>query len=174
MRPRRIYVPLTHEQVRDLATERRLAAPLQGYAAGSPGRVDARISPAAAQEDAEYLAFLAAAAHGARLDEGARRVIASADAPDEAIREVSAPAGGPPMGPVPVVIAEDLPLRAVASLHIDEAPDEPADEGEDGARRPVGADASDEDPAAAAVTDEPDLLWYDITELATVVAELDR
>ena len=115
MRPRRIYVPLTHEQVRDLATERRLAAPLQGYAAGSPGRVDARISPAAAQEDAEYLAFLAAAAHGARLDEGARRVIASADAPDEAIREVSAPAGGPPMGPVPVVIAEDLPLRAVAS-----------------------------------------------------------
>ena len=51
MRPRRIYVPLTHEQVRDLAAERRLAAPLQGYAAGSPGRVtvvvESRPSPEA-------------------------------------------------------------------------------------------------------------------------------
>lgn len=165
MRPRRIYVPLTHEQVRDLAIERRLAAPLQGYAAGSPGRVDARISPAAAQEDAEYLAFLAAAAHAARLDEGSRRVIASADAPDGAVREVTAAAGGAASGPVPVVIAEDLPLRAVASLHIDEVA-EAVDEEED------ASDASDEGPEAA--DGEPALLWYDITELATVVAELDR
>lgn len=153
MRPRRIYVPLTHEQVRDLAAERRLAAPLQGYAAGSPGRVDARISPAAAQEDAEYLAFLAAATHAAHLDGGARRVVVSADAPEAAIREVSTAAVGV-ADPVPVVLAEDLPLRAVASLHLDEAVSGVGDDTGDGA--------------------EPDLLWYDVTELDVVLGELDR
>ena len=60
MRPRRIYLPLTHDQLRALAADRRLVAPLEGYAAGAPGRVDARISPAAAEEEAEYLAFVAA------------------------------------------------------------------------------------------------------------------
>lgn len=150
MRPRRIYVPLTHEQVRELAAQRRLAAPLQGYAAGSPGRVDARISPAAAQEDAEYLAFLAAASHAARLDSGARRVVVSADAPESAIREVTSSAVGV-ADPVPVVLAEDLPLRVVASLHLDEAAD---------------GEGDDDDP-------EPDLLWYDVTELDVVLGELD-
>ncbi|MCA1781415.1 MAG: hypothetical protein ABR500_09830 [Dermatophilaceae bacterium] len=155
MPTRRIYVPLTHEQVRELAAERLLAAPLQGYAAGSPGRVDARLSPAASQDEAEHLAFLAAAGHAARLDEGARRIIASADAPEDTIREVP----GTASGPVPVVIAEDLPLRALASLHIDEAV---AGAGDD-----VDEDADESDT-------EPDLLWYDITELDTVVGELDR
>lgn len=166
MRPRRIYVPLTHEQVRELAAERRLVAPLQGYAAGSPGRVDAKISPAGAQEESEYLAFRAAADHAARLDEGSRRVIASADAPDDELREVAGPVSGATSGPVPVVIAEDLPLRAIASLHLDEAVDVPVDDAVD--------DAVDEAGEAGDDAAEPDLLWYDITELDAVLAELGR
>ena len=163
MRPRRVYVPLTHDQVRELAADRRLAAPLQGYAAGVPGRVDARISPAAAEEEAEYLAFRAAAEHAGRLDEGVRRVIASADALPGTLREVVASTSGAATGPVPVVIAEDLPLRAVASLHLDDAGD--------GAE---GADATgDDEDGADGVAGEPDLLWYDVTELETVLGLLE-
>ena len=171
MRPRRVYVPLTHDQVRELAADRRLAAPLQGYAAGSPGRVDARISPAAAEEEAEYLAFRAAAEHAGRLDEGVRRVIASADAPPGTLREVVASTSGAATGPVPVVIAEDLPLRAVASLHVDEAVDDAVDEAVDD-REGEAADEDAEETAEESA--EPDLLWYDVTELDAVVADLDR
>lgn len=171
MRPRRTYVPLTHDQVRDLAAERRLAAPLQGYVPGSPGRVDARISPAAAQEEAEWLAFLAAAEHAGRLGEGARRVIASVDAPESAVREVTPTATVAGSGPVPVVIAEDLPLRAVASLHVDEAVDDAVDEAVDD-REGEAADEDAEETAEESA--EPDLLWYDVTELDAVVADLDR
>jgi hypothetical protein len=170
MSTRRVYLPLTHEQVRGLADERRLAAPVQGWSAGSPGRVDARISPAGAQEDAEYQAFRAAADHALGYEEGARRVIASADASEEAIREVA----GTPSGPVAVVVAEDLPLRRIASLHIDEATPETADESEESEVAEVTEDEVDaptEDGSSAGT--EPDLLWYDITELDTVLAELD-
>jgi len=48
---------------------------------------------------------------------------------------------------VPVTTTEELPLRLVVSIHIDEQP--------------------------ASGDDEPDLLWYDVTEIDTVVAELD-
>lgn len=147
MRPRRIYLPLTHDQLRALAADRRLVAPLEGYAAGAPGRVDARISPAAAEEEAEYLAFVAASDHAGALTAGARRVIASADVAPGSVRESSADqAGG---GPVAVLLGDDVPLRAVVSLHVDEAVDE------------AGSDSVD-----------PDLLWYDITELAAVLQDL--
>jgi hypothetical protein len=141
VRPRRIYLPLTHDQLRSLAADRRLVAPLEGYAAGSPGRVDARISPAAAEEEGEYLAFVAAAAHATTLSGASRRVIASADIAPGSVREsgTASPGGGP----VAVLLGEDVPLRAVVSLHVDEA-----------------------DSA------EPDLLWYDITELDAVLDDL--
>ena len=168
MRPRRVYVPLTHDQVRELAADRRLAAPLQGYAAGSPGRVDARISPAAAEEEAEYLAFRAAAEHAGRLDEGVRRVIASADAPPGTLREVVASASGAATGPVPVVIAEDLPLRAVASLHLDDVGHDAQGDVADGDDE-AGGDEDGADGGAG----EPDLLWYDVTELETVLGLLE-
>lgn len=149
MRPRRIYLPLTHDQLRSLAADRRLVAPLEGYAAGSPGRVDARISPTAAEEEAEYLAFVAASEHAASLSAGARRVIASADVAPGAVRESS----DPQTGPVAVLLGEDVPLRTVVSLHVDEAGAADADENAD-------------------ENDDPDLLWYDITELATVLDDL--
>ena len=142
VRARRIYIPLTHDQLRDLAVERRLAAPIQGYAAGAPGRVDAKLSPAGAEEEAEYLAFVAAADHAGSWPEGGRRVVASADVPPVAVRESGADSAGG--APVPVLLGEDVPLRSVVSLHVDE------DDSED-----------------------PDLLWYDITELALVVQDLD-
>jgi hypothetical protein len=116
MRPRRIYLPLTHDQLRTLAADRVLAAPVTGYAAAAPGRVDARISPTAAQEEAEYVAFRAAAREATLLSGGARRVVAAADAPDGSHRETSADG----TRPVAVVTTEDLPLRNVVSLHLDE------------------------------------------------------
>jgi hypothetical protein len=154
VRPRRIYLPLTHDQLRALAADRRLAAPLQGYAAGSPGRVDARISPAAAQEEAEYLAFVAASEHATSLTAGERRVIASADVAPVVVRQSGADEPGG--GPVAVLLGDDVPLRAVVSLHVDELVDDA-----------VGDDDDSQD-----VDTLPDLLWYDITELDAVLDDL--
>lgn len=137
----RIYLPLTPDQLRTLAQTRTLPAALDGFTAAAQGRVDARLSPTAATEEAEYLAFRAAAGDPAT---GSRRIVVSADASTDAVQETEAPAGQP----VPVTTSEELPLRLVASVHIDEAP--------------------------APLDGEPDLLWYDVTELDGVVAELDR
>lgn len=139
MQHRRIYLPLTADQLRALARTRTLPAPLDGFTAGAQGRVDGRLAPSAATEEAEYLAFRTAAGEPRK---GARRIVASADASQDAIQESEVPAGDP----VPVTTSEELPLRQVSSIHIDQDPAT-----EDG---------------------EPDLLWYDVTELDLIVAEL--
>lgn len=141
MRARRVYVPLTYDQLRGLATERVLAGQAEGYAALTAPRADSRAS-AAADEDAEYLAFEAAAHHAGELDM-ARRVVAAADVAAGDIRELPT-AAGDCMG---VITTADLPLRAFVSVHIDEA-------------------------GATDTADSPDLLWYDITELDVVLAEI--
>lgn len=140
MRPRRIYLPLTPGQLDDLATHRCLASPVNAYAARPTPRAETR-SAAGADEDAEYLAFEAAARQPARPGQ-ARRIIASADAPAGGYREVPTTAGDC----VSVVTTEDLPLRAFVSIHIDEQ--------------------------TSAGAGEADLLWYDITELDTVLEQL--
>jgi hypothetical protein len=203
MRPRRIYLPLTHDQLRTLAADRVLAAPVTGYAAAAPGRVDARISPAAAQEEAEYVAFRAAAREATLLSGGARRVVAAADAPDGSHRETSADG----TRPVAVVTTEDLPLRNVVSLHLDEDTAEAGagagavgvteDDGTDDADGSTETDADvvvdvggETDAETDVETDvdqgdidtssegddgeELDLLWYDVTELDAVLDELRR
>jgi hypothetical protein len=200
MRPRRIYLPLTHDQLRTLAADRVLAAPVTGYAAAAPGRVDARISPTAAQEEAEYVAFRAAAREATLLSGGARRVVAAADAPDGSHRETSADG----TRPVAVVTTEDLPLRNVVSLHLDEntaeagagadavavteddgtdadgstETDADADvDGETDAETDVETDVDQGDIDTSSEGDdgeELDLLWYDITELDAVLDELRR
>lgn len=142
MRPRRIYLPLSHDQVRALARDKVLAAPIHGFAAGPPSRVDARLTPAAAEEEVEYAAFAAAAERAVETAPAHRRVIASADAPSSAVDEQP----GAPDGTVGIVTTAELPLRHFVSLHIDE-------------------DSSG--PAGAL-----ELLWYDITELDVVVADL--
>jgi hypothetical protein len=196
MRPRRIYLPLTHDQLRTLAADRVLAAPVTGYAAAAPGRVDARISPTAAQEEAEYVAFRAAAREATLLSAGARRVVAAADAPEGSHRETSADG----MRPVAVVTTEDLPLRNLVSLHLDEDTveasagtdevDASEDDGDDtdtstdtDSDTDSDTDLDDVDSDTGTETDtsgetddgeELDLLWYDITELDAVLAELRR
>lgn len=140
MQHRRLYLTVTADELRTLAQTRVVPARLDGFAAGAPGRVDARTSPTAATEEAEYVAFRAAAGDPG---EGSRRIVVSVDAPAEAFEETEAAAGEP----APVTTSEELPLRLVASIHIDE-------------------DAAPED-------GEPDLLWYDITELDAVIADLD-
>lgn len=141
MQHRRIYLSLTSDELRTLASTRTLPAGLDGFTAGAQGRVDARLSPNAATEEAEFLAFRAAAGDP---EVGTRRIVASADASSQTLQETEVLAGEP----VPVTTGEELPLRLVASIHIDEDPAP-----EDG---------------------EPDLLWYDITELDTLISELDR
>ena len=150
MRPRRIYLPLTHDQLRALAVDRVLPAPVVGLAP-SLTRTDSRTAPAAAEELAEFAAFTAAADRAAGQG---RRVIAAADVPAASLEQR---AGGASLGTaeqggaLEVRTTEDLPLRLIVSLHIDET----TTSAQDG-----GADA------------DPDLLWYDITELDAVVEEL--
>lgn len=156
MRPRRIYLPLTHDQLRSLATERVLAAPVVGLAPAVT-RTDSRTAPATAEEVAEFAAFIAAAERAVSAVGAGRRVIAAADVPPGALEQRSGSGtdgagatGDPAEGVLEVRTTEDLPLRLIVSLHIDEATD--------GTGALAGAG--------------PDLLWYDITELDAVVEEL--
>lgn len=144
MRPRRIYIPLTHDHLRSLAADRVLAAPLVGIAPAL-NRTDSRTAAAAAEEEAEYAAFTAAAERAAEQQSGGtgRRVIAAADVPAGALEQRSgSEADVADGGGLEVRTTEDLPIRFIVSLHIDE-------ESEPG-----------------------DLLWYDITELDGVLEEL--
>lgn len=153
MRPRRIYLPLTREQVQALAADRTLPALMRGYAPAAPTGVDARISPAAAEEESEYTAFMAAAGDPSGVEAGERRIVASADVPVSAVDEESA---GPGV-PIPVTMREELPVRQIVSIHLDEF------------ARGEGSGAGDGDGSDEA---EPDLLWFDITELDTILEEL--
>lgn len=157
---RRVYLPVTPAGLRSLAQGRELGpAPLLAFAA------PVGTAPAVL-EDAEHRAWLAAAA-AARID-GRRRVIGSVDVdaalvvpfggadPGPAVgRAGSVGAGRRGTGPfvpdhgVPgqgvasvVEVEAPIPLRRFVSFHVDEEPD--------------GADR--------------DLLWYDVTELADVLA----
>ena len=153
MRPRRIYLPLTIDQLRALAADKVLPAPIAGFA---PGASDTRLGASAgAVEEAEFRAFSAAVESADQPDSPlVRLIIASADAPAGAWREVGDEAGGP----VAIVTTEDLPLRLIVAFHID------GDTDADGAG---GADGDAADRITAA-----DLLWYDVTELDVVIDEL--
>lgn len=149
MRPRRIYLPLTHDQLRSLAADRVLAAPVLGLAP-TLSRTDSRTAAAAAEEEAEFAAFSAAAE---RAGGAGRRVIAAADVPPGSLEQRAGGgdrAGDLGDGVLQVRTTADLPVRLIVSLHIDEAT------------------AETENASGAA----PDLLWYDITELDAVIEEL--
>lgn len=118
-------------------------------------------------EELEFAAMTDAAQAALRLlaaDPGAprRRVVLAADVPDGAVR----PAGGDQRSRV--LVAADVALADVASVHVDEA----------GAEGAVGA-AVDALPAADAGDDDAlfaldeaeanDLLWYDVTEIPDLV-----
>lgn len=105
----------------------------------------ARAAGAAQTEELEYAALLAAAAHAgqARGLARVRRVVAAADVAAAAVAEPLDPLEAPLAA---VRLLEPLLRRQVASFHVDELPGGTADE---------------------------DLMWYDATELETVLDQLE-
>jgi hypothetical protein len=119
-------------------------------------------------EELEYAAFTEAAEASLRsLDPSGsapRRVVVAADVPDTAVR------------PLPdgrfrsaVEVGAPVPLRAVASVHVDEP--EAADVVRAALAALPAADAGDDDARFALDEAEAtELLWYDVTEIADLLA----
>lgn len=101
-----------------------------------------REHPAEDEEGLEYLALRAAVSGGvrARTTDTTLLVVAAADVSSDEL-DVQPPRPGEPTSRAR--LRAPIPLRRVVSLHVEEGP--------------------------AGFTDEPDLLWYDVTELDEVV-----
>lgn len=150
----RIYVPTTTTGIRRLAVEGVLAdLPIAGYAVTPALR---QAHPGADEEDLEYAAFLdatsAAVIGGARSgglgSTPARRVVLAADVDADAVVEagdVGGGAGGSGAGSA-VLIREPIARRQIVSLHV-QAP-------------------------STVVAGADEYLWYDVTELDALVADL--
>lgn len=162
----RVYLPATTTILRRLVEDGRLAGPLTGFAVTADlRRFYARSDADEDGEELEYAALLAAARASLRLldlDPFAvrRRVVVSADVPDDAVT----PVDDPDTDPGAVRISADVPIRDVASAHIDDA------EAEDDVRAAVGvvleADLGSED--AQFVVDQTEgheLAWYATQEI---------
>ncbi len=120
----RVYLPLTSDQVHDLATHGRLAArPVVAFAVTSRLRAQ---QPGEDDEALEYAALLAAAAwsDGIRGSKKLRRVIAAGDLPAAVVTEAGVTAA---RGAAEVTIAEPVTLRQLVSFHVDENPRPEAD-----------------------------------------------
>jgi hypothetical protein len=133
----RIYLPLNGSRLQALAASRSLSgAPLAAFAVTS--RLE-RSLPTGEEEEWEYAALCEAveAAGALRERPDAKRVVAAADVDPAWV--VASAGDGTPLSAVEV--SEAVPLRRIASFHIDELP---------------GADGTE------------DLLWYDATELDEV------
>lgn len=142
---RRVYLPIAAEGLRELLQRGQLGpAPLNAFAAPAH-------TPANDLDEAEHQAWLAAAAAARASARGIRRVIASADVDGALVSEASdqQPASSARAGatavPCAVEVDAPVPLRRFVAFHIDEH---------------VGSD-------------DYDLLWYDVTEIAGVLAILE-
>jgi len=117
-------------------------------------------------EELEYAAFTEAAEASLRLLAAggpARRVVVAADVPDAAVH----PRPGDRFRSA-VEVGEPVPLRAVASVHVDEP--EAADVVRAALAALVAADAGDDDARFALDEAEAtELLWYDVTEIPDLV-----
>jgi hypothetical protein len=134
----RIYVPLDAAGLRDLSVRRALAGPpLVAHAVTEAVRV---AQPASDEEEREYTALCDAAATSARLLPPGehRRIVVAADVEPGWVDEVPQAEGTTPSQ---VMISRPVPLKRIASFHVDE----------DGA------------------TEDDELLWYDATELPVVI-----
>jgi hypothetical protein len=136
-----VYLPTTTTALRTLLDEGRLPGPLTAFAVTPQLRRFYALSDAEANtEELEYAALLAAARASLRLIDidptaARRRVVVAADVPDaavEALDDEDTDAGA-------VRVTADVPIRAVASAHID------------------GAEAEDDVRAAVTVVLEADL-----------------
>lgn len=101
-----------------------------------------RAHPGEDEEGLEYLALqdALAAALAAREKPSALVVVAAADVPSDRL-DLRAPVTAPPLSRL--ALRDAVPLGKVVALHVEEPP--------------------------AGASDEPDLLWYDVTELPEVV-----
>ncbi|MDI2131430.1 DUF6912 family protein [Yinghuangia seranimata] len=110
-------------------------------------------------EELEYAATVLAGRASLGLlagEEGAgpRRVVLAAEVPDGIVSEV------PDLGPGAVLVDGTVPLKRVASIHMDAADAEPA-------VRAALADPSDE--ALVEAVEEHELMWYATQELGGLV-----
>lgn len=101
-----------------------------------------RAHPEEDEEGLEYLALQDALAAGlaARESRTALVVVAAADVPSDRL-DLRAPTTAAPLSRL--ALRDAVPLGRVVALHVEEPP--------------------------AGASEEPDLLWYDVTELAEVV-----
>lgn len=139
----RIYLPLNASMLRDLFTHGAVeGAPLPAHAVTDAVRASA---PSAGQDEWEYVALNdAARTAGALLRPGERRrIVAAADVSADLLGPAAAADSAVESA---VVVTDAVPLRRIASVHVD-------------------GDAILEDDSA----EDDDLLWYDVTELPAVL-----
>lgn len=121
----RVYLPATTTILRSLLEEGRLGGPLTAFAVTPELRRFYASSDAAADtEELEYAALLAAARASLRLLDldpfaARRRVVLSADVPDDAVTPIDDPDVDADAGAIR--LAADVSVREVASAHIDDA-----------------------------------------------------
>jgi len=162
---RRVYLPTTLAGLAAAHASGVLAGPLRAHAVTGAVRewyVEGDL------EELEYVALTEAAEASLRRladdpDVPRRRVVVAADVEDDAVRDVA-----DDRYRSAVLVSADVPVAAVASVHVDE----------DVAERAVAeaiialpaADAGDDD--ARFTLDEAEateLLWYDVSELGDLV-----
>jgi hypothetical protein len=164
----RVYLPGTTRSLQALADGGELGpAPLTGFAV-TPQLREWYVS--GATEELEYAALLDAARGSLRLlDEDLaaprRRVVVAAEVPDKIVQP------RPDLDRAVVRLAEPVPLRAVAAVHIDGPEAEKAVQA--AANAVLEADLGDDD--ARFLLDEAEgheLLWYASQEIAALLALL--
>ncbi len=161
----RVYLPTTLAGLAGAHAAGEFAAPLEAHAVTGAVR---EWYVTGDLEDLEYAAFTEAAEGSLRLLAAAegppRRVVVAADVPDGDVR----PRGDERYRSA-VTVASAVPLRTVASVHVDEVGAQPV-VAEAVAALPA-ADAGDDDARFALDEAEAtELLWYDVTEIPDVVA----
>ena len=162
---RRVYLPATLAELAVAHAGGVLAAPRRAHAVTAAARewyVEGDL------EELEYVALTEAAEASLRLlaedpDLPRRRVVIAADVAETDVRDV-----GDERFRTAVDVAADIPVGAVASVHVDE----------ESARKVVAkaiialpaADAGDDDARFALDEAEAtELLWYDVSELGDLV-----
>lgn len=161
----RVYVPSTPTALAAVHREARVApAPISAYAVTD----DLRTWVASTDdEELEYAATLLAGRASLALlgvEEGGlpRRVVLAAEVPDAIVSEA------PDLGPGAVLVDGTIPVKRIASVHVDAA-DAEADVR---AAAAVARAADDGDAAAEALVEaveEHELLWYAVQELGDLI-----
>ncbi|HRW17796.1 MAG TPA: hypothetical protein P5181_03010 [Dermatophilaceae bacterium] len=153
--PVRVYLPLTPDDVRSLHSGEGVGG--SGHAAYGVTALLRAAQPRADEEELEYAALLAAAAHAGRLrgEAGWRRVVAAVDVAPELVAAAAAGQVDPAATQghsdddgelARIALTAPVTAREVRSLHADEE---------------------------LAGTDDRDLQWWDVTELDRLVEHLD-